>query len=70
MPWSTNPLYAVLHESIYCQGKASRWAADSIYDELCDSASSEFNTDHAIQGEAPLYFTGQCMPVKLVVTGQ
>jgi hypothetical protein len=26
----TNPLYAVLHEAIYCQGEASRWAAQRV----------------------------------------
>ena len=28
------PLYAVLHESIYCQGFASRWAAQRVMDSL------------------------------------
>ncbi len=27
----TNPLYAILHESIYCNGFASHWAADRVY---------------------------------------
>jgi hypothetical protein len=26
------PLYAVLHEAIYCQGEASRWAAQRVLD--------------------------------------
>ena len=30
MPWDVNPLYALLHESIYCQGAASNWAADRV----------------------------------------
>ncbi|MHA7245398.1 alpha/beta fold hydrolase [Arthrobacter tecti] len=30
----SNPLYAVLHESIYCQGEASRWAAWRVLQEL------------------------------------
>lgn len=30
MPWAANPLYALLHESIYCQGAASAWAADRV----------------------------------------
>lgn len=30
MAWDTNPLYALLHESIYCQGAASSWAAHRI----------------------------------------
>jgi proline iminopeptidase len=30
---SSNPLYAVMHESIYCQGEASRWSAERILAE-------------------------------------
>src|SRR5262249_47056241 len=28
------PIYAVLHEAIYCQGEASRWSADRVGAEL------------------------------------
>lgn len=30
MPWDTNPLYALMHESIYCHQGASHWAAHRI----------------------------------------
>jgi hypothetical protein len=30
MPWDSNPLYALMHESIYCQGAASNWAAHRV----------------------------------------
>lgn len=30
----SNPLYALLHESIYCQGEASRWAAWRVLNEF------------------------------------
>lgn len=30
MSWDTNPLYALLHEAIYCQGAASNWAAHRV----------------------------------------
>ena len=30
MPWAANPLYALLHESIYCQQTASNWAAEEV----------------------------------------
>lgn len=30
MAWGTNPLYALLHEPIYCQGAASNWAAEAV----------------------------------------
>lgn len=32
----SNPLYALLHESIYCQGQASNWAAARVADEFPD----------------------------------
>ncbi len=32
------PLYAVMHESIYCQGVASRWAAQRVADTLPEFA--------------------------------
>jgi hypothetical protein len=31
---ASRPLHAVLHESIYCSGTASRWAAQRVRDEL------------------------------------
>lgn len=31
---ATNPLYAVLHEACYCQGAASRWAAERVRGEF------------------------------------
>lgn len=31
MAWDSNPLYALLHEAIYCQGgQASAWAAHRV----------------------------------------
>jgi hypothetical protein len=30
MPWDINPLYALIHEAIYCQGAASAWAAQRV----------------------------------------
>ncbi|HEY4026051.1 MAG TPA: alpha/beta fold hydrolase [Candidatus Dormibacteraeota bacterium] len=32
--FAANPLYAVLHEPIYCQGAASRWAAERVRAEF------------------------------------
>ncbi|TEW48287.1 alpha/beta fold hydrolase [Psychromonas algicola] len=34
----TNPLYAILHESIYCQGEASNWSAHRVREQY-----SQFN---------------------------
>ncbi len=33
------PLYAVLHEAIYCQGEASRWSAQRVRETLPDFAA-------------------------------
>jgi hypothetical protein len=48
--FDTNPIFAILHEAIYCQGCASQWAAESVRGEF-----AEFNW----QPGAPLLFTGE-----------
>ncbi|WP_230389728.1 alpha/beta fold hydrolase [Vibrio nitrifigilis] len=50
--YQTNPIYAILHESIYCQGNndASRWAAHRVRQEF-----DEFN----YRSGNPFYFTGE-----------
>lgn len=48
--YDTNPLFAILHESIYCQGFASRWSAARIRREF-----PEFE----LRSGAPVYFTGE-----------
>lgn len=40
IPFDTNPLYAVLHESCYTRGGATRWAAQRIRDSLFSEAFS------------------------------
>ena len=48
--FQTNPIYAILHESIYCQGFASRWSAHRVRQE-----HDAFNYE---QGK-PFFFTGE-----------
>lgn len=48
--FQTNPIYAILHESIYCQGDASNWSAQRVRSEL-----TAFN----YQKGQPFYFTGE-----------
>ncbi|MCG9681455.1 alpha/beta hydrolase [Vibrio sp. Isolate23] len=48
--FQTNPIYAILHESIYCQGFASQWSAHRIRQE-----NAAFNYQ---QGQ-DFYFTGE-----------
>jgi len=56
--WDTNPLYLLLHETIYCNGPgaASNWAAqrvrDAEYSELFDAAA-------AAEAGRPVMFTGE-----------
>lgn len=47
--FGTNPIYALLHESIYCQGKASLWSASKVLDEF-----DEFKSNNDVQ-----FFTGE-----------
>ncbi|WP_028927631.1 alpha/beta fold hydrolase [Pseudonocardia acaciae] len=48
--FATRPLYAVIHEPIYCQGSASRWSAHRIRDEQ----GGRFEPD-----ADPFLFTGE-----------
>ena len=53
--WDTNPLYAVLHESIYCQGAPSQWAAQRVRDA---SFAAAFDAVKAANANLPVMFTG------------
>lgn len=48
--YDTNPIFAILHEAIYCQGFAARWSAARIRHEF-----PEFE----LRPDAPIYFTGE-----------
>jgi pimeloyl-ACP methyl ester carboxylesterase len=48
------PLYAVLHESCYAQGAATAWAAERVRAEF-----PAFDAAAALDGDAPLLFTGE-----------
>ncbi|WJX77487.1 hypothetical protein P8452_60791 [Trifolium repens] len=51
----TNPLYALLHESIYCQGSPSRWSASRIRTEVED----KFDAIKSAREGHPVLFTGE-----------
>ncbi|CAI9102030.1 OLC1v1000218C1 [Oldenlandia corymbosa var. corymbosa] len=55
LSFDTNPLYALLHESIYCQGAASRWAAQRIRAEH----ENNFDAIKAAKEGRPVLFTGE-----------
>ncbi|MFN8525588.1 MAG: alpha/beta fold hydrolase [Chloroflexota bacterium] len=48
--YASAPLYALVHEAIYCQGTASRWAADRVRAEF-----PAFDLD----ADQPITFTGE-----------
>lgn len=48
--FETNPIFAILHESIYCQGSASAWAAERLRNEYPQFEPSP---------DKPIYFTGE-----------
>ena len=50
LSFETNPIFSILHESIYCQGFASNWSADRILKEYPDFKITPGN---------PIYFTGE-----------
>ncbi|KAL4024448.1 proline iminopeptidase [Cucumis melo var. makuwa] len=51
----SNPLYVLLHESIYCQGASSRWSAQRIKNEV----ENKFDANKAVKEGCPVYFTGE-----------
>lgn len=51
----TNPIYALLHESIYCQGAASRWSASRVVHER----SADFDAVAAANEGRPVLMTGE-----------
>src|SRR5260370_29099687 len=54
LSFAARPLYALLHEAGYAQGSATRWSAQRIRVEF-----GEFDPGPAIDGSAPLLFTGE-----------
>jgi pimeloyl-ACP methyl ester carboxylesterase len=54
LSFAAGPLYALLQEPCYAQGFATRWAAQRIRPEF-----GEFDAAAAIEGAAPLLFTGE-----------
>jgi pimeloyl-ACP methyl ester carboxylesterase len=58
LSFASNPLYAVLHESIYGQRsvtpEATRWAAQRVRAQF-----PRFDADLALAGDGPVYFSGE-----------
>ena len=48
--FETNPIYAILHESIYCEGSASSWSAHRVRPEF-----PEFE----VRPDQPVFLTGE-----------
>ncbi|KMZ60182.1 hypothetical protein ZOSMA_5G00440 [Zostera marina] len=55
LEFDTNPIYALLHESCYCQDAASNWSANKIRNEL----GNLFDPVKATQECRPVFFTGE-----------
>lgn len=56
LPFENNVLYAILHEPIYCQGKASNWSAERVMRAQYKGFDPE--TTLEMPGQ-PTYFTGE-----------
>ncbi|XP_057780404.1 uncharacterized protein LOC130998972 [Salvia miltiorrhiza] len=55
LDFDCNPLYALMHESIYCQGASSSWSAHRIRAEN----ESRFDAMKAVKEGRPVLFTGE-----------
>ncbi|KAI4372332.1 hypothetical protein MLD38_010575 [Melastoma candidum] len=55
LSFDTNPLYALLHEPIYCQGASAQWSAHRI---IADN-EDKFDAIKAAKENRPVYFTGE-----------
>ena len=56
LTFTPGPLYAVLHEACYAQGFATNWSAQRVRSEF-----PAFDPAGAVEGDAPLMFTGEMM---------
>jgi len=50
LQFETNPIYAILHEAVYCQEEASRWSAARVLAEY---------PDFEVSAGKPVLFTGE-----------
>ncbi|KAL7121456.1 hypothetical protein ACP275_02G182900 [Erythranthe tilingii] len=55
LDFDTNPLFAIMHETIYCQGASSSWSAHRIKAET----DSQFDAVKAAKEGRPVLFTGE-----------
>ncbi|PPR06871.1 hypothetical protein CVT26_003995 [Gymnopilus dilepis] len=55
-PFDGNPLYAILHEPIYCQRRASQWSAARVVQKHDEFSWQKMK---AQAGTVPVYFTGE-----------
>ena len=51
LDYNTNPIFALLHESIYCQQSASNWAAHRVRTQLPEFNVTEHTTQFQFTGE-------------------
>jgi len=51
-----NPIYAILHEPLYCQGRAANWSASRILQKHVQFSWSHVRVQ---EGSSPLFFTGE-----------
>jgi len=55
--FDTNPIYALLHEAIYCQKQPSRWSAERVAREHYPA----FDVEATMSGDRPVMFFGEMM---------
>ncbi|KAF9477899.1 alpha/beta-hydrolase [Pholiota conissans] len=55
-PFDGNPLYAILHEPVYCQGKPANWSASRIIQKY---EQFSWTQTRVREDDTPVYFTGE-----------
>jgi pimeloyl-ACP methyl ester carboxylesterase len=59
LDFDNSVLYAVIHEAIYCEGKASRWAAERVGASMKEFSWIKDLDNITGNHDSPLYFSGE-----------
>ncbi|KAH0614328.1 uncharacterized protein H6S33_006214 [Morchella sextelata] len=57
--FDTNPIYAIGHEMIYCQGESSRWSAQRVLEDSSKPSIFSWEDMKKAEDTEPVYFTGE-----------
>ena len=64
--YDSNPIYAILHEAVYCQGQASNWSAARVMNK--DSRFDWKKASANLKEQDPVYFSGEMASLLLLTS--